>query len=51
MSIGIREMSTAERINLHVQQLPQSLQIEAIHFVGFLTAKPRAKAARSICLF
>ncbi|NUO79634.1 DUF2281 domain-containing protein [candidate division KSB1 bacterium] len=39
-------MSVTERINLHVQQLPQPLQIEVLHFVEFLAAKLQAQAAR-----
>lgn len=38
--------SAAERINLHVQQLPQPLQHAALHFVACLAAMLQAQAAR-----
>ncbi|MEK7727869.1 MAG: DUF2281 domain-containing protein [candidate division KSB1 bacterium] len=39
-------MSTAERINFNVQQLPQPLQIEVLHFVEFLLATLQAQDER-----
>jgi len=32
-------MSTVEKINVHVQQLPPFLQIEVLNFVEFLESK------------
>lgn len=32
-------MSTVEKINFHVQQLPQPLQIEVLNFIEFLASK------------
>ena len=32
-------MSTLERINLHVRQLPRPLQVEVLNFVEFLASK------------
>lgn len=39
-------MSTVERINLHVQQLPQPFQLEVLNFIEFLSAKLAAKSTR-----
>lgn len=32
-------MSTVEKINVHVQQLPQLFQIQVLNFVEFLASK------------
>lgn len=32
-------MSTIEKINLHVRQLPRPLQVEVLNFVEFLASK------------
>jgi len=39
-------MSTVEKINVHVQQLPESFQIEVLNFVEFLTSKLNDKDSR-----
>lgn len=39
-------MSTVEKINVHVQQLPQLFQIEVLNFVEFLASKVADKDSR-----
>jgi hypothetical protein len=39
-------MSTVEKINVHVQQLPQFFQIEVLNFVEFLASKVTEKDSR-----
>ena len=39
-------MSTVEKINVHVQQLPQLFQIEVLNFVEFLASKLTDKDSR-----
>ncbi len=39
-------MSTIEKINVHVQQLPQLFQIEVLNFVEFLASKVTDKDSR-----